>query len=164
MLDEMALSGSKEQRSRGWWLLLRFLGHLSKSPRILMVATLESSRRKTFESLDIESRIGLPIRTRSAEVSAKEVELIAQNGFALGGLNLDDELLQEIQDKWSAFLEKRSDSDSNASPLPLACLWFAQLYQTYEDRAEISEKLDDRNSISQDMACLLYTSPSPRDS
>lgn len=152
MLDEMAQFSSNNHRTRGWWLLLRFFKQIAVSQRVHLVATLESSRRDTFTKLEIESVVGLPFRTCSADVTAKEIKNIAEKGFTSGGLRLHGSLLQEIQDKWDAFQQKRATTIVAASPLPLACLWFAQLYEANEDRAQKTDREDGGSTLGQKMA------------
>ncbi|MEM1289660.1 MAG: hypothetical protein AAGH60_15025 [Pseudomonadota bacterium] len=135
MLDEMQLFSEPLDRDRGWWLMLRFLQKIAVSPRVNIFATLESSREATFKELNIEAAIGLPWETVSADVDADTIETIAVDGFDRGGFALDAPLRREIKQKWSAFSKNPGTATGNASLLPLAALWMAQLYEKFEDQA-----------------------------
>ncbi len=138
MLDEMNLASSDEDRSRGWWLLLRFLSRIAGLPQVSLVATLEAKREATFHSLDIEKVIGLRYTTRSAAVGPDDIEAIAAHGFELGRLPLDTDILQEIKKAWNRFTGPGAQQANAPSPLPLACLWLAELYEKFDDRAGVT--------------------------
>jgi ankyrin repeat protein len=128
VLDELALSPSEADRDRKWWMLLRFLSRLAPSPRVILIATLETTRRDTFNKLRIDHAVGRQRTTFDADVGPDDVARIAQEGFAHNRLVLADEVLQAIKEAWQRFLSQQGLQGMSASPLPLACLRFAQLY------------------------------------
>jgi len=133
VLDD--LRSTKTDQKRGWWPVMRFFGALAKSPRVQLIATLESSRWQTYKSLKIEDTLKVGQETFDADVTADQVADIAQEGFHRAGLPLERKLLEAIKEKWTEFEAGHSQDGLSASPLPLACLWFAQLYDRFEDRA-----------------------------
>ncbi len=135
IIDELKLERERTTGTpqSGWWLVIRFLKVLCGSPRIRLIATLESARDKSFEDLCIGDMIGLKPRTFNVDATDDTVAEIARSGFARGGLPLDPEVLEAIKRQWSAF-EQATPGDS-ASPLPLACLFFHRLYERFADQA-----------------------------
>lgn len=137
ILDELNLSRD-EARCRGWWLVMKFFSHISASPRVKLVATLESSREDTLIALDLEKELKLRRNIICVDVNDYKVAEIAKQGFSRGGLVLDADVLEAIKRKWVEFerqSEKAGDM-STSSPLPLVCLWLAGLYERFEDKAQ----------------------------
>lgn len=133
VLDD--LRATRDTQKKGWWPVMRFFGALAKSPRVQLIATLESSRWQTFKKLNITDTLKVGQETFDADVTADQVADIAQEGFFRAGLPLEKKLLEAIKEKWTEFEEGHSEHGLSASPLPLACLWFAGLYDRFEDRA-----------------------------
>ena len=135
IIDELKLEKglSTGTPQKGWWLALRFLKILCTSQGVRIVATLESARETSFQELGIEQALGLTPKTINVDATDDTVAEIARSGFARGGLPLDPEVIEAIKRKWRAF-EKETPSD-NASPLPLACLFFHRLYERFVDFA-----------------------------
>ena len=135
IIDELKLEGERTTGAphSGWWPVLRFLKALCGSPRIRLIATLESAREKTFQDLRLGETIGLLPRTFNVDANEDTVAEIAQSGFARGGLPLDPAVIGSIKRQWTTF-ERGTPSDS-ASPLPLACLFFHRLYERFADQA-----------------------------
>ncbi|PRZ43819.1 ankyrin repeat domain-containing protein [Tritonibacter scottomollicae] len=135
IIDELKLEKglSTGTPQRGWWLALRFLKILCTSPSVRIVATLESARETSFQELGIGQALGLMPKTINVDATDDTVAEIARSGFARGGLPLDTEVVEAIKRKWRAF-EQETPSD-NASPLPLACLFFHRLYERFADLA-----------------------------
>ena len=152
ILDELRLSYRTRKKPKGWWLVMRFFQALSKSPRIQLIATLESSRWDTFKSLNIETFLRLRRDIHEADVRATDVAHIAEQGFARTGLPLDQSLVEEIKTKWEQFEAEHSKDGLSASPLPLACLWFSKVYDRFEDRAGKIRSAGDDHSISHKFA------------
>lgn len=117
----------------GWWLVIHFLKALCRSPNIRLIATLESAREQSFIDLCIGEAIGLMPKTFNVDATDDTVGEIAQSGFSQGGLRLDSTVVEAIKIKWRAF--EHDTSNSHASPLPLACLFFHKLYERYADLA-----------------------------
>ena len=135
IIDE--LNVERERRAggpqRGWWLVIHFLKAFCASPRIRLIATLESAREASFQNLRIGDAIGLLPRTFNVDATDDTVAEIARSGFARGGLSLDPAVIEAIKHQWRAF--EREAPDNKASPLPLACLFFHRLYERFADRA-----------------------------
>ena len=150
IIDELKLESERTTGTRrsGWWLVIRFLKALCTSPRIRLIATLESAREKSFQNLRIGDAIGLVPKTTNVDTTDDIVAEIAQSGFARGGLPLDPAVIRAIKSAWRAF-ERLAPSD-NASPLPLACLFFHRLYERFADQAgaTASERLENAFSES----------------
>ena len=72
-------------------------------------------------------------KTINVDATDDTVAKIAQNGFYRGGLPLDPTVIEAIKSQWRIF-ERKSPGD-NASPLPLACLFFHRLYERFADQA-----------------------------
>lgn len=135
IIDELKLEkerGSGTPQS-GWWQVVHFLKELCGSPHVRLIATLESARERSFQNLRIGEAIGLQPNTINVDATEDTVAEIARNGFANGGLPLDRSVIEAIKRRWTAFNEE-TPSD-NASPLPLACLFFHRLYERFADRA-----------------------------
>jgi len=133
ILDD--LRTTKANQKKGWWPVMRFFGALAKSPRVQLIATMESSRWQTYKNLNVENTLKVGQETFDADTTADQVADIAQQGFSSAGLPLEKKLLEAIKEKWTEFEAGHSQDGLSASPLPLACLWFAQLYDRFEDRA-----------------------------
>ena len=144
ILDELNLTKDARSRARGWWLVLKFFSQLAASPHVMLVATLESSREQTFLDLKIEREIRLQRNILDVDVNATDVAEIAKQGFARGGLPLAADVVEAIKRKWVEFESETASQSKSASPLPLACLWFAGLYERFEDLASASpaDRLD----------------------
>lgn len=117
----------------GWWLVIHFLKALCHSPNIRLIATLESAREQSFLDLCIGEAIGLMPKTFNVDATDDTVGEIVQSGFSQGGLPLDSTVIKAIKIKWRAF--EHDTSNSHASPLPLACLFFHRLYERFADLA-----------------------------
>jgi len=135
ILDELRLLRDQGGQPKGWWLVLRFLRELAASSRVQLVGTLESQRWETFQTLGIEKHLGVRREVHDADVGANDIARIAEQGFARAGLPLDKSLIEEIKTKWEQFEDEHARDGRSASPLPLACLWFAKLYDRFEYRA-----------------------------
>lgn len=144
VIDELKLERERSTGTprHGWWLVIRFLKELCGSPRVRLIATLESAREEDFRALRIGEAIGLNPKTVNVDVTDDTVAEIAKNGFHLGGLPLDPAVIEVIKRKWTRF-EGVTPSD-NASPLPLACLFLQRLYERFADQAGATagERLD----------------------
>lgn len=132
IIDELYERRRERESAKGWWLVIRFLRAIAKSHRVNLIATLESSRWKTFERLKIEEYMGLQRRVISADISPQDIENIARSGFYNAGLELDDTLVEEIKTKWEEFDDSHARDGLSASPLPLVCLWLSQLYDRFD--------------------------------
>lgn len=137
VLDDLALFKAGRHRTTRWWLVLRFLKRLADCRRVQLIATLESTRWATFETLGIEQELDLRRLTVDVDPSADDAARIAQVGFASAGINLDDDVLEEIKTQWNKLQEQQVRHGYAASPLPLACLRFATLFERIEHLAPI---------------------------
>lgn len=135
IIDELKLERERSTGGpqSGWWLVIHFLKAFCGSPRIRLIATLESARETSFQNLCIVEAIGLLPRTFNVDATDDTAAEIARSGFARGGLPLDPAVIEAIKSQWRAF--ERGAPNNNASPLPLACLFFHRLYERFADRA-----------------------------
>ncbi len=135
IIDELKLESERSTGlpKTGWWLVISFLNMLCGSPHARLIATLESARESSFNDLRIGDKIGLRPHTINVDATDDTVAVIAQRGFASGGLPLAPAVIEAIKRQWRAF-ENQTPNDS-ASPLPLACLFFHRLYERFADRA-----------------------------
>ena len=137
VLDELSMFKAKRHRSKRWWLVLRFLGRLSKCRRIQLIGTLENTRWDSFRRHEIEKTLNLSRVTVDAEVSADDAALIAWTGFHSVGINLDEDVLEEIKAQWDDLKKQQLRQGQSASPLPLACLRFAKLFEQFEEHVPV---------------------------
>ncbi len=135
IIDELKLEKERSTGlpQSGWWLVIRFLKVLCNSQNVRLIATLESARETSFQELGIGEALGLMPKTINVDATDDTVAEIARSGFARGGLPLDPDVVEAIKRKWRAF-EQEAQRD-NASPLPLACLFFHRLYERFADQA-----------------------------
>lgn len=135
IIDELKLEKERSNGApqSGWWLVVRFLKVLCGSANVRLVATLESAREASLQELEIGPALCLSPKTINVDATDDTAADIARSGFARGGLPLDPEAIEAIKRKWRAF-EQDTPSD-NASPLPLACLFFQRLYERFADQA-----------------------------
>lgn len=135
IIDDLKLERERSARTpqSGWWLVIHFLRALCDSPRIRLIATLESAREKSFKDLQIGESLGLLPRTFNVDATDDTIAEVARSGFYDGGLPLDPAVIEAIKTQWRAF--ERGTPNDNASPLPLACLFLQQLYERFEDQA-----------------------------
>ncbi|TXH45940.1 MAG: hypothetical protein E6Q92_02710 [Burkholderiaceae bacterium] len=135
IIDELKLERERSAGAslKGWWPVISFLKALCGSPRVRLIATLESAREQSFQDLCIGEEIGLMPKTFNVDATDDTVAEIAQSGFALGGLPLDPAAIEALKIKWRAF--ERETPGNHASPLPLACLFLHRLYERFADQA-----------------------------
>jgi ankyrin repeat protein len=136
VLDELQQLDTERGRRQGWWLVMRFLSEMARCGQVTLIGTLESSRAGTFEALRIESEIGLQRQVIDVDVNGDDVAEIAETGFTRAGIKLDLRLVEKIKSRWEEF-EAGNDARYSASPLPLACLWLAHLFDRFEDKARV---------------------------
>ncbi|MBB3189198.1 ankyrin repeat domain-containing protein [Halomonas cerina] len=145
IIDELKLERERStgMPQSGWWLVIRFLKALCGSPRVRLIATLESARETSFWDLRIGEEIGLLATTINVDATEDTVAEIARSGFARGGLPLAPPVIAAIKRQWTVF--EQGTPNENASPLPLACLFFHRLYERFADRAGATadERLED---------------------
>jgi hypothetical protein len=135
IIDELKLERERSTGTpqHGWWLVIRFLKALCASPRVRLIATLESAREGSVRDLRIGEAMGLKPKTINVDATDDTIAEIAQSGFSRAGLPLDPEVIETIKSKWRAF-EGEHPNDT-ASPLPLACLFLHRLYDRFADQA-----------------------------
>ncbi|UTW45880.1 ankyrin repeat domain-containing protein [bacterium SCSIO 12696] len=136
IIDDLGRTATNKNHLSGWQQVLSFLKCLSNTDHFTLVGTLESSRYESFENLNIEKIIGLTAKVIDVDVNENDIEEIAVEGFRKAGITLSDDLLEKIKRKWNEFQDANLENLS-ASPLPLACLWLANLFEKFEDRATV---------------------------